>query len=117
MNANSEIPETFSKMGQQQLEIYARELYEHFQGERRLRGELEERNRELQQHINELTALNKLFHQFLDEYFALVESYGAMANEMERFAREAGEVALRVKSYQLPDVELMKDLTQGTAGR
>ena len=54
---NDTITRTFDDLERQQLEIYARELQEHFDEEHRLRGELEERNRNLEQRLREIAAI------------------------------------------------------------
>ena len=68
---NDTITRTFDDLERRQLEIYARELQEHFDEEyrlrqelekhfdqeHRLRGELEERNRNLEQRLREIAAI------------------------------------------------------------
>ena len=68
-------PQTFDKLSREQLEIYAKELAAHVQTERGLRKELERHNRQLEQRVREITALNRLFQKHLDERQAVVTAY------------------------------------------
>ncbi len=54
---NDTITRTFDDLERRQLEIYARELQEHFDEEHRLRQELEKRNRNLEQRLREIAAI------------------------------------------------------------
>ena len=70
MAKRSEKPEkSFDRLSERQIEIYANELQEHYHEERRLRRELESRNHELEQRVNELLSLNRLFQKFLSQGF------------------------------------------------
>ena len=63
------LEKSFDRLSEQQIEIYAKELQEHYHEERRLRRELETRNHELEQKVNELLSLNRLFQKFISEGF------------------------------------------------
>ena len=63
--ALEETLDTFDLLSRQQLEIYARELQQHFREERRLRQLLREHNGQLEQRMRELTALNTMFQAHL----------------------------------------------------
>ena len=75
MAAEESAPKAFDKLSRQQLEIYASELRQHMESERRLNRELEDRNGELEQRIREITALNQLFQQHLSESASVVQAY------------------------------------------
>ena len=66
---DEKIDKSFERLSEQQIEIYAKELREHYHEERRLRRELEASNQELEQRVNELLSLNKLFQKFMSEGF------------------------------------------------
>ena len=53
-------PPTFEELSRQQLEIFAKEIQEHFSEERRLREELEVRNERLEQRLREITAIERM---------------------------------------------------------
>ncbi len=65
----NEIPRTFAVLTEQQLQIYANELHQHYREEHRLRRELQSRNKELEQRVNELLCLNQLFQRFMAQLF------------------------------------------------
>ncbi len=67
----------------QQLEIYARELSEHFNEDRKLMQKLEERSKELEKRVREVMALNTMFQKHLTERFALVQAYKDMLEQMQ----------------------------------
>lgn len=54
---NDTITRTFDALERQQLEIYAKELQEHFNEEHRLRQQLEQRNKDLEQRLREIAAI------------------------------------------------------------
>jgi len=58
-------PNASELLSRQQLEIYARELQQHFREERRLQQQLRERNGQLEQRLRELSALNTMFQAHL----------------------------------------------------
>ncbi len=63
------LEKSFDRLSERQMEIYATELQEHYHEERRLRRELETRNHELEQRVNELLSLNRLFQKFISQGF------------------------------------------------
>jgi len=70
MAKGSENPErSFDGLSERQIEIYAIELQAHYHEERRLRRELETRNYELEQRVNELMSLNRLVQKFMAQGF------------------------------------------------
>ena len=99
----SQPTQTFQNLSQQQLEVYALELYKHFHEERRLRVELEERNGQLEQRIRELASLNRLFQGFMEEYSAFLEGYQHISGRMEWLAHEAAELAQRARPQLVVD--------------
>ncbi len=66
---DNEIPRTFAGLTEQQFQIYADEFRQHYHEERRLRRELQRRNKELEEKVNELLCLNQLFQKFMAELF------------------------------------------------
>ncbi|MBM3949680.1 MAG: hypothetical protein FJ312_10690 [SAR202 cluster bacterium] len=65
-------PQTFDQLSRKQLEIDAKELRDHVESERKLQQELETQNKKLEQRLREISALNQLFQQHLDERLAVV---------------------------------------------
>ena len=100
-----EAPQTFEKLSRAQLEIYARELNEHVQVERRLRLELEGQNRQLEQRVREITALNQLFQRHLDERLAVVKAYKEVLDGLNRIGREFSALVRRAEEQSLPDIQ------------
>jgi hypothetical protein len=86
-------PDTFDQITREQLEIYAREVQIHYNEERRLRRQLEERNEALEQRIREITALNELFQRHLAERDSLVDSCLRIGDELQALAERAGAEA------------------------
>ena len=72
------LEKSFDRLSEKQLDIYATELQQHYHEERRLRRELERRNHELEQRVNELLSLNKLFQKFMAQSFASSDSVPAI---------------------------------------
>ncbi|MBI4310891.1 MAG: hypothetical protein HY681_03825 [Chloroflexi bacterium] len=81
-----------------QLEIYAKELQEHFQRERTLRQELETRNRELEQRLMELTALNQLFQRYLEERSTVLDALQTLVGSLSQVSGEASNILSKVRS-------------------
>ena len=63
------LEKSFDRLSEKQLDIYATELQQHYHEERRLRRELETRNYELEQRVNELMSLNRLVQKFMAQSF------------------------------------------------
>ena len=72
------LEKSFDRLSERQLDIYATELQDHYHEERRLRRELEKRNQELEQRVNELLSLNRLFQKFMAQSFASSDSVSAI---------------------------------------
>lgn len=70
-------------MTQAQLEIYARELQLLFQEERRLRLEIEEKNKELERRLTELAALNEVFQRYRQERSLVSDSLKTLVGILE----------------------------------
>ena len=98
------ISQTLEGMDRQQLEIYARELRQHFRAERKLREEVDGLNQVLEQRVRELGALNQLFQQHLVERSAIADAYNEMAKALEGVSRAGNALVDRVKSEPLPDL-------------
>lgn len=93
------------QLNQQQLEIYAKELQRTFQEERRLSDQLKERNQELEQRVNELTALNRMFQEHLSERYTVIETYKKLVNGLRRLVQEASDLEEFARSQPIPDLE------------
>ncbi len=103
---------SFQDMSQQQMEIYALELYKHFREERRLRGDLENLNRQLEQRVGELASLNKLFQEFLEEYIgfqgeyiSFLDSYQRIVGDTQSAARDMTQLADKIGPELLKQVQ------------
>lgn len=90
-------------MDRRQLEIYARELREHFREERRLRRELDDLNKVLEQRVGELEALNRMFQQHLVERTEMAEAFSKMASALEAVSQAGNALVDRVKAQPIPD--------------
>ncbi len=102
---------SFQDISQQQMEIYALELYKHFRDERRLRGDLENLNRQLEQRVGELASLNKLFQEFLEEYIgfqgeyiSFLDSYQHIVADTQSAARDMTQLADKIGPELLKQV-------------
>ena len=73
--------------------------------ERRLHGELEERNRQLEQRVQELTDLNALIQEHLDQRFAVVQAYRDVLGTLESLAQQTNALKDRASSQPLPDLQ------------
>tara|TARA_Y100000310_G_scaffold293695_1_gene323481 strand:- start:76 stop:369 length:294 start_codon:yes stop_codon:yes gene_type:complete len=80
----------------QQLEVYAKELRQHFLEERRLRQETEQR-------VREISALNQLFQRHLSEEFDIVQSYQQMLETLKSLSTQMHSLVARAESVQLPE--------------
>ncbi len=95
----------FAEMSQKQLEIYAAELYRHFNEERLLRRELENRNKQLEQRVTELASLNKLFQKYLEDYGVLEEAYERILGVIENLAEETRGIRARTRSAKPQEMQ------------
>ena len=89
----------------QQLEIYARELKEHFNEERCLRQELEGRNEQLEFRVREISALNRLFQEHLNQRFAVAQAYRELLKDLEGYPQDLERIIQRALSQPLPDLQ------------
>ena len=103
-NDQGEPDRTYGKLNRQQLEIYARELRDHMETERQLRHELEARNRELEERVREITGLNQLFRQHLDERLAVVHGYRDLLDGMSRVHSQIADLVKEAEALHLPEV-------------
>ena len=102
-----EVPKTFVRLGLQQLQVYAKELQQHFQNERRLREEVLEKNRQLEQRVQEITALNRLFQQHLCQSTTIIEAYRKFVARLRILSEEANAMETRNDdSASLPECPL-----------
>lgn len=87
----SVVQESFDQFSKKQLQIYAAELNQHYHEERRLRRELENRNRELAQKVKELLSLNNLFQKFLALNFDRGQSDLSLSSASELVLGESSD--------------------------
>lgn len=92
-------PQSFEELSHQQLLILAREVSALYQEEHRLRKELEERNRELEQKVRELSALNRLFQEYLAQHYQMVQAFREALEGIQRLAQEAVALAERARAH------------------
>lgn len=106
--------ESYDNLSRQQLEIYARELSEHFNEERKLRQQLEERSKELEKRVREVTALNTMFQKHLTERFALVQAYKDMLEQMQTLSMQVESMVKKARSQPIPDLsDIAGDIRKG----
>ena len=104
MAADESAPKTFDQLSRQQLEIYASELRQHMESERRLNRELEERNGELEQRIREITALNQLFQQHLSETASVVQAYEDIHQGLKQLVKGTSVLEQWTQSRPMADL-------------
>ncbi|MFH1140329.1 MAG: response regulator [Chloroflexota bacterium] len=97
-----EVP-TFEQMGREQLEVYAQELGHLFREERRLRSEMDEKNRQLEQRIKEIHGLNQMVQAHLAEEGQVLGAYRELFLEWKRLMNEMQALAARGDSLPLPE--------------
>lgn len=95
-----EVATSWEQLSSEQIKLYAKDMADLYKEERKLRHDIEAKNRELELRVRELTALNSVFQGHLnmrmqteDCFNQLVENIGVLA---------AGAQALRNK-VQLAD--------------
>lgn len=102
--------QTLAGLDRQQLEIYAKELQEHYREQRRLRRELEGLNQVLEQRVRELQALNKLFQQHLVERSATAEAYRDLLAGLESVTQAGNALVERARSYPVLDLNVVASI-------
>ncbi len=95
---------SFDALEQPQLEIYAKELQQHFREHRRLRKELNDLNLVLQQRIRELEALNRLFQQHLAERDTTEEAYRNLLAGLQDVTLAGDALVEKAKTYRIPEL-------------
>ncbi|MBI4281921.1 MAG: response regulator [Chloroflexi bacterium] len=95
------------RMGQEQLVVYAQELRRLFLEERTLRGELEEKNRQLEQGLKEIRELNRMVQAHLSEDERAFRTYRELFLDWRRLANEMQ--ALAVRGDSLPQRDSLGD--------
>ena len=103
---------SFADLGQQQLEIYARELQQHYQEERRLRESLESWNGQLEQVVREMTAMNKTLRDRLTQRFGLMYAYRDVLAGLQNLSLEASMLLSR---QHVGDTEGLRKLAEEIA--
>lgn len=94
---------SLEQMGQEQLMVYAQELHRLFFEERRVRGELEEKNRELEQRIKEIHRLNEMVQAHFAEEGQALRAYRELFLEWKRLMNEMQALAARADSLPEPE--------------
>jgi hypothetical protein len=79
---------SFDEITKQQIAIYAKELNDHFRNERRLRGNLQERDAMLEQRAREVSALNNLLQHQLVEWYKVAQEYREVLSTIKDVLRE-----------------------------
>ncbi len=105
MTNEQRTPEEIEHLNRTQLEIYAKELSEHVQSERKLREELEGRNSDLEQRIREITALNQLFQAHLDERATVVKAYTEVLDGLKQLSSGASALEEWARKQPVPDLD------------
>lgn len=94
---------SLEQMGREQFEVYAQELRHLFLEERRLRSDLEEKSRQLEQRIKEIHGLNLMVQAHLAEEGQALEAYRGLFLEWKRLLNEMQALAARGDSLPLPE--------------
>ena len=106
--------EGLDKLTKEQLTIYAKEVAEQYQterrlrdelrksfeGERRLRQEIESRNKQLLQRVAEITALNELFQNHLEQRDAVLGAYKGLLGRLDKLAQQTSDIVDWAKAQQ-----------------
>ena len=79
---------SFAQLTKDQIAIYAKELNEHFQQERRLRMSLHARDEQLEQRAREVTALNQMLPQHLLEWYKVAQEYREVLGTIKEVLRD-----------------------------
>ncbi|MFP4642108.1 MAG: response regulator [Dehalococcoidia bacterium] len=66
--------------------------------------ELERKNEELEKRVRELSALNNLFQEHLNQRFAVVEEYKEVLDNLERMTQEMENIRDWAASQRLPEL-------------
>ncbi len=86
---------TFEELNKEQIAIYAKELNDHFRNERKLRGNLSDRDAELDQRAREVSALNNLLQQQLVEWYKIAKEYREVLESINEMLKEGtGELPI-----------------------
>ena len=94
---------TLEQTGREQLEVYAQELRHLFLEERRLRSEMEEKNRQLEQRIKEIHGLNQMVQAHLAEEGQALGAYRELFLEWKSLMNEMQALAAKGDSLPLPE--------------
>ncbi len=91
---------TWEQMSGEQLKVYAKEVAGLYQQERKLRHQLEAKNKELEQRVKELSALNSMFQQHLKMRLRTEEAFKKLADRIASMAEEARDLKKKLDSAQ-----------------
>ena len=80
------------------------------QKEHRLPQGMEEERHQLEQRVQELTALNKLFQEHLHQRFEMVEAYTRLLESLQKLALETSALAEQARSQPYLDLAALRHL-------
>ena len=99
--SGGETPQSWDRMGPEQLKLYARELADLYRKEQELRQEIEVKNTQLERRIRELMALNNMFQQHLDLRMRTEDAYRQLVDGLRNMVEKA-EAHLKLDQGQEP---------------
>ena len=80
------------------------------QEEHRLPQGMKEERHQLEQRVQELTALNKLLQEHLHQRFEMVEAYTGLLESLQKLAQEASALAEQARSQPYLDLAALRRL-------
>lgn len=90
--------ESFSALGEEQLQLYASELQRHYRELRRLRKEFEDWRLRLEKRMRELHALRRMLSRHPNRQLSAEEFTQAITARLEETADEARQLAALLRS-------------------
>ncbi|MBI4282349.1 MAG: response regulator [Chloroflexi bacterium] len=83
----------------------------------RLRQNLEEQRQQLEYRVRELTSLNRLFQEHLEQRFALVEAYREVLKNLKKLVGDTAALAEWAASQPFPDLQDVSDADPNSGRR
>ena len=90
-------PTNFEHLSREELEALASDISESLDGERHIRGDLEQR-------VREVTQLNKAFQEHIRQEFGVIEAYQEVLEGLDGMVRHLEDIIQRARSQPLPDL-------------
>lgn len=84
--------------------------------ERRLLRALQEQHRVLEQRVRELSALNKLFQEHIQQRFAVVQAYREAVGGLAKLLQQTLALAEHAKGQELPDISDVPGICEDMQG-